>query len=63
MLAAQETSLEQLTQALSLAQANLGRATKAVEQAKADFTQKQAYVTNLKQVTKLRQKSRQSKPS
>ncbi|WP_444812554.1 C39 family peptidase, partial [Streptococcus canis] len=57
VLAAQEKSLEQLTQVLSLAQENLGRATKAVEQAKAGLTQKQAYVTNLKQVTKLRQDS------
>ncbi|MGT2935876.1 C39 family peptidase [Streptococcus castoreus] len=57
VLAAQETSLEQLTKVLSLTQANLGRATEAVEQAKADLTQKQAYVTNLKQVTKLRQDS------
>ncbi|HGI0675943.1 TPA: C39 family peptidase [Streptococcus pyogenes] len=39
-LAAQEKSLEQLTQVLSLAQENLGRATKAVEQTKADLTQK-----------------------
>ncbi|XCY65580.1 LPXTG cell wall anchor domain-containing protein [Streptococcus iniae] len=57
VLAAQETSLEQLTQALSVAQANLERATEAVEQAKADLTQNQTYVTNLKQVTKLRQDS------
>ncbi|HEL1185603.1 TPA: C39 family peptidase [Streptococcus equi subsp. zooepidemicus] len=57
VLAAQETSLEQLTKVLLVAQENLGRATKAVEQAKADLTQKQAYVTNLKQVAKLRQES------
>lgn len=57
VLAAQETSLEQLTKVLSLTQANIGRATEAVEQAKADLTQKQAYVTNLKQVAKLRQES------
>lgn len=54
-LATQQVTLEQLNQALTVAKVEADRAIKAVEQAKIDLTQKQAYMTNLKQVTKLKQ--------